>query len=187
MNLLHSLSSLLHRRQRLTIDIRRLDRVNLLFQRRNLRQRLIKRMLMLLLSLQRCSCRCSLLAPVYSSMHSPHHCNHHLILNPVTPPFLTLNSIPSSPGSLWQSGKSRNTEQGTHHSYYSPPPSSQSPPARPSASANASPSSATSPAATSAPESHSSAHPCGSARSARRTSPTCLTSCISAAVLPRMS
>jgi hypothetical protein len=37
MNLLHGLPSLLHRRQRLTIDIRRLDRVDLLLQRRDLR------------------------------------------------------------------------------------------------------------------------------------------------------
>lgn len=76
MNLLHSLSSLLHRRQRLTIDIRRLDRVDLLLQRRDLRQGLVERVFMLLLALQRCSCRCvciSILVPSQPWECVPHH------------------------------------------------------------------------------------------------------------------
>jgi len=51
MDLLHSLSSLLHRRKRLSVDIRRLDRVDLLLQCRDLSQRLVQSMFVLLLAL----------------------------------------------------------------------------------------------------------------------------------------
>lgn len=59
MNLLHGLACLLHCRQRLPVDIRRLDRVDLLFQSPYLRLRLLLGMLVSLLALQRCLGRCS--------------------------------------------------------------------------------------------------------------------------------
>lgn len=63
MNLLHGLACLLHRRQRLPVDIRRLDRVDLLFQRPYLRLCLLLGVLVGLLALQRCLGRyCSLSA-----------------------------------------------------------------------------------------------------------------------------
>lgn len=52
-NVLHGLARLLHRRQRLAVDIRGFDRVYLLLKRHDLRLRLFVRVLMLLLPLQR--------------------------------------------------------------------------------------------------------------------------------------
>ena len=64
MNLLHSLTSLLHGLQCFLVDVRRLDRIDLLFKRGNLGRGLIERVFMLFLSFE---CRSGRYIPSSSS------------------------------------------------------------------------------------------------------------------------
>lgn len=56
-NLLHGLAGLLHRLERLLVDVGRFDRVDLLLERRDLSRGLFEGMFVLFLSFQRRSCR----------------------------------------------------------------------------------------------------------------------------------